>query len=75
MSGEKLYAKFHIISTPQAVIKNIENCLRKCQISVNNYIVEPYASSLSCLTENENNLGTLLVDIGGSSTSFCIVFL
>jgi cell division protein FtsA len=73
MSGEKLYAKFHIISTPQAVIKNIENCLRKCQISVNNYIVEPYASSLSCLTENENNLGTLLVDIGGSSTSFCIV--
>ena len=39
MSGEKLYAKFHIISTPQAVIKNIENCLRKCQISVNNYIL------------------------------------
>jgi cell division protein FtsA len=73
MSGEKLYAKFHIVSTPQSVIRNIENCLKKCQLSVNSYIVEPYASSLSCLSENENNLGTLLIDIGGSSTSFCIV--
>lgn len=73
MSGEKLYAKFHVISTSQTTIRNIENCLKRCQLSVNNYIVEPYASSLSCLTDNEMNLGTLLVDIGGSSTSFCIV--
>jgi cell division protein FtsA len=73
MSGENLYAKFHIISTSHTTIKNIENCLKRCQLSVNNYIVEPYASALSCLSENEMNLGTLLIDIGGSSTSFCII--
>jgi cell division protein FtsA len=73
MSGENLYAKFHIISTSQTTIKNIENCLKRCQLSVNNYIVEPYASALSCLSDNEMNLGTLLIDIGGSSTSFCII--
>lgn len=73
MSGNKLHSKFHIVSTSQNTVKNIENCLRRCQLSVNSYIVEPYASSLSCLTENENNLGTLLIDIGGSSTSFCII--
>lgn len=73
MSGEKLYAKFHIISTSQTTIRNIENCLKRCQLSVNNYIVEPYASALSCLSDNEMNLGTLLVDIGSSSTSFCIM--
>jgi cell division protein FtsA len=39
MSGEKLYAKFHVVSTSQTTIKNIENCLRRCQLSVNNYIV------------------------------------
>ncbi len=72
MSGEKLYAKFHIVSTSQTTIKNIENCLRRCQLSANNYVVEPYASMLSCLNDSENNLGTLLIDIGGSSTSFCI---
>lgn len=73
MSGEKLYAKFHIVSAPQNIIKNIENCLKRCQLSVNNYVVDPYASTLSSLNENENNLGTLLIDIGGSSTSFCII--
>jgi len=73
MSGEKLYAKFHIVSTSQTTIRNIENCLKRCQLSVNSYIVEPYASGLSCLSENETNLGSLLLDIGGSSTSFCII--
>lgn len=72
MSGEKLYAKFHIVSTSQTTIKNIENCLKRCQLSANNYVVEPYAAMLSCLNENETNLGTLLIDIGSSSTSFCI---
>ena len=73
MSGKKLYAKFHVVSTSQTTIKNIENCLKRCQLSVNSYIVEPYASALSCLSENEMNIGTLLLDIGGSSTSFCLI--
>lgn len=73
MSGDKLYARFHIVFTPQSVLRNIENCLKRCQISVSNYIVEPYASSFCCLSENETNLGTLLIDIGGSSTSFSMI--
>jgi cell division protein FtsA len=73
MSGETLYAKFHVVSTSQTTIKNIENCLKRCQLSVNNYVVEPFASGLSCLSDNEMDLGSLLVDIGGSSTSFSII--
>ena len=73
MLGQELHAKFHVVSTSQTTIKNIENCLKRCQLSVNNYVVEPYASALSCLSENEMNLGTLLLDIGGSSTSFSLI--
>ncbi len=73
MSGETLYARFHIVSTSQTTIKNIENCLKRCQLSVNNYVVEPYVSGLSCLTDNEINLGSLIIDIGGNSTSFAII--
>lgn len=73
MSGEKLHAKFHAVSTSHTTVLNIENCFKRCQLSVNSYIVEPYASALSCLTENEMNFGTMLIDIGGSSTSFCII--
>lgn len=73
MSGDKLYAKFHAISTSHTTIRNIENCLKRCQLSVNNYVVEPYASGLSCLTDNEKKLGSLLIDIGGSSTSYSVM--
>ena len=73
MSGINLFSKFHVISTSQTTIKNIENCFKRCQVSINNYMVEPYASALACLSQNEMELGTLLIDIGGSSTSFCIV--
>jgi len=73
MSGETLYARFHVVSTSQTTIRNIENCLKRCQLSVNNYVVEPYVSGLSCLSDNEINLGSLVIDIGGSSTSFAII--
>jgi cell division protein FtsA len=73
MSGEKLHARFHIVSTSQTTIKNIENCFKRCQLSVSSYVVEPYASALSSLTENEMNLGVMIIDVGGSSTSFSII--
>src|SRR3989338_3569973 len=73
MSGNKLFAKFHAISTSKTTILNIENCLKRCQLSINNYIVEPYASALACLNENEINLGNLLIDIGADITSFCLM--
>lgn len=73
MSGGSLYAKFHAISTPRTNILNIENCLRSCQISVNNYIFESYANYLSSVNENEKAMGNLVINIGGDVTSFAIV--
>lgn len=73
MTGDKLFAKFHTVSTSHTTIRNIENCLKGCQLSVNNYIVEPYAASLATLSENEMNLGSLLIDIGADVTSFCLI--
>ncbi|MBL6665097.1 MAG: cell division protein FtsA [Rickettsiales bacterium] len=73
MSGDVLYAKFHVVSTSQTTIKNIENCLKRCQLSVNNYIVEPYASALSCLSSHDMNLGSLVIEMGASSTSMAII--
>ena len=73
MSGKKLSAKFHVVSTPNTIIKNIENCLKRCQLSVDSYIVQPYSSALSCLSKNDIHLGSLMIDIGGSATSVAIL--
>lgn len=74
MTGNFLAAKFHVVSTSTTTTKNIENCLKRCQLSVYNYIAESYSSALSSLSDNELNLGTAVIDIGGSDTSFSIIF-
>ncbi len=74
MTGKVLAAKFHIVSTSTTTTKNIENCLKRCQLSVYNYIAESYSSALSSLSDNELNLGTVVIDIGGGDTSFSVIF-
>ena len=74
MMGQKLYSRFHVVSASKTIISNIENCLKRCQLSVESYVAEPFASALASLSENELNLGSLVIDIGGSSTSFCIIY-
>lgn len=73
MTGEFLTAKFHAVSSSATTVRNIEHCLKRCHLSVYNYIAESYSSALSCLTENELNLGTAVIDIGGADTSFSII--
>lgn len=73
MSGEFLSARFHVVSASATTVRNIENCLKKCHLSIYNYVSESYSSALSCLTENELNLGTAVIDIGGGDTSFSII--
>ncbi|MDB2550742.1 cell division protein FtsA, partial [Rickettsiales bacterium] len=73
MSGENLSGKFYVISVKNSIIKNIENCMKSSTVSVNNYICDSYAASLGVISENELNFGTLVIDIGGNSTSFAIL--
>ena len=73
MSGNYLFAKFHAVYTSRTNILNIENCLRSCQISVNNFILESYASYLVSVHKSEKSLGNLIIDIGGDVTSYAII--
>ena len=73
MAGKSLFCRFHIISTPTAIITNIANCLKKCQLSINNYLIESYAAALGALNENEKNFGTLVIDVGGENSSYCLI--
>jgi len=74
MTGEFLSARFNVVSSSSTTVRNIENCLKRCQLSIYNYIAESYSAALSSLTDNELNLCTAIIDIGGGDTSFAIIF-
>jgi cell division protein FtsA len=73
MFGKKLGADVHMITGLAGVMHNLKHCIGRCHLDVDEYIAAPYASALSCLEEDEKQLGVTLIDMGAGSTSFCIV--
>jgi cell division protein FtsA len=47
-------------------------CVRRCGLEVHDLTLQPLASSLAVLTEDEKELGVLLIDIGGGTTDIAI---
>ncbi|GAB4231414.1 MAG: cell division protein FtsA [Ekhidna sp.] len=74
MTGVKLEADFHVITAQTNAINNINKCVRKAGLTIENLILEPLASSLSVLSEEEKEAGVCLVDIGGGTTDVAVFY-
>ena len=72
MSGIRLEVKVHIVTGAVSAAQNIVKCVRRCGLEVNDLILQPLASSLAVLTEDEKELGVVLIDIGGGTTDIAI---
>lgn len=72
MSGVRLEAKVHLVTCAVNAIQNIEKCIRRCGLEVEDVILEQLASSYSVLTDDEKELGVCVVDIGGGTTDIAI---
>jgi cell division protein FtsA len=72
MSGVRLEAKVHLVTCATNASQNIEKCIRRCGLEVEDVILEQLASSYSVLTEDEKELGVCLVDIGGGTTDIAV---
>ncbi|MEO0435798.1 MAG: cell division protein FtsA [Pseudomonadota bacterium] len=72
MSGVRLEAKVHLVTCAVNAAQNIEKCIRRCGLDVEDIILEQLASSYSVLTDDERELGVCLVDIGGGTTDIAI---
>ncbi len=74
MSGVKLEADFHIITAQTNAINNINKCIRRGGLEIENLILEPLASSLAVLSDEEKEAGVCLVDIGGGTTDIAVFY-
>jgi len=72
MSGVRLEAKVHLVTCALNAVQNVEKCIRRCGLEVDDIILEQLASSHAVLTEDEKELGVCLVDIGGGTTDIAI---
>ncbi len=72
MSGVRMEAKVHLVSCAVNAAQNIEKCIARCGLAVNEVVLEQLASSYSVLTDDERELGVCLVDIGGGTTDIAV---
>lgn len=72
MSGIRLEVRVHIVTGAVSAVQNIVKCVRRCGLEVSDLILQPIASADAVLTEDEKELGVVLVDIGGGTTDVAV---
>ncbi len=72
MSGVRLEVKVHIITSAISAAENIAKCVQRCELDVDDLVLNQIASSCSVLTAEEKSLGVCLVDIGAGTTDIAI---
>ncbi len=72
MSGQRLEAETHIITGAVGSIQNLIKAVQRTGIELDDLVLQPLASAEAVLTQEERELGGVLVDIGGGTTDVAI---
>ena len=72
MAGVKLEANFHVITAQVGAVRNIIRCVERSGLQPKELVLEPFASAVATLDQDELREGVALVDIGGGTTDVAI---
>ncbi len=72
MSGVRLEVDVHIVTGAASAVENVTKCIRRCGLEVRDVILQPLASSIAVLSDDEKDLGVCLIDIGGGTSDIAI---
>lgn len=72
LSASRLAVDTHIVTASRNLLENVANCLTRAGLGVSELVAEPLAGADAVLTEEEQELGVLLVDIGGGTADIAL---
>lgn len=72
MCGVRLETRVHMVTCAQSAVQNLERCISRCGLSVDDMILGALASSEAVLSEDEKELGVCMVDIGAGTTDIAV---
>jgi len=72
MAGVRLEAKIHIVTGAVTSAHNIVKCANRSGLDVCDIVLESLASSEAVLTDEEKELGVMLIDLGGGTSDLAI---
>ncbi len=72
ISCSRLEVKMHIVTAAVTSAQNLIRCVQQAGFRVKGMLLQSLASSLAVLSEEEKDLGILLIDIGGGTTDVAL---
>jgi cell division protein FtsA len=72
MVGQRLEANVHLVTSSVIATQNLVTAANRAGILINDTALEPLACAESCLTQDERELGSCLLDIGGGTTELVV---
>ncbi|MDB5650073.1 MAG: ftsA [Hyphomicrobiales bacterium] len=69
MIGDDLGTDMHVVSCDTAAARNLMLAIERCHLDIEAMVATPYAAGLSTLVDDEAEIGTALVDMGGGTTT------
>ena len=73
MSGVRLEAEVHIVTGAVTSVQNIVKSVQRAGLKVADIVLEPLASCRAVLTDDEEELGVAVIDIGGGTTDIAMI--
>jgi cell division protein FtsA len=72
MFGRQLGLQLLLVSMDEQVFQTIAHCVERAHLQFEGVVAAPFASALATLDEDEKDLGAILIDMGGGSTSLAV---
>jgi len=69
MHGDVFQVDIGVTSVEPAYLRNVALAVERSHLRVAGYVIAPYAAAKSCLTHDELQLGTTVIEMGGAITS------
>lgn len=73
MIGVRLEAEVHIITGSVTSVQNLVKCVNRANLSVDEYMFHSLAAVKSVMTDEERELGSILIDLGGGTTDVLVI--
>jgi len=70
--GNRLAADMHLMTIDTSAIQNLLYCIQRCDLELAGIGSSAYASGISALVEDEQELGAACIDMGGGATGLSV---
>ena len=67
-----LNARLHVIDAAATAVRTLKTCIAMCDLEIDEVVSAPMAAGLSTLVDDERELGTTVIDMGGGTTGMAV---